>query len=176
MDIANFIFQAGNLKRTKRSGWLTIGIKDCESVAEHSFRASLIAYAIAKGEGLGKERAKDAMFLTLLHDIHEARIGDLHRLSKKYAKLDEKKAMEDSLGPMSKDANALLGDKELQIIVKDADLLEMFFQAREYSDEGNRYAKEWLQPKKLITASARAIYKKMAKQDSRAWLLEAIEW
>ena len=176
MDITDFIFQAGNLKRTKRSGWLAIGIKDCESVAEHSFRAALIAYAIAKGEGLAKERAKEAMLLALLHDIHEARIGDLHRLSKKYAKLDEKKAMEESLGPMAKDANGFRGDRELQIIVKDADLLEMFFQAREYSDEGNRYAKEWLQPKKLRTKSARAIYQKMAKRDSRAWLLEAVEW
>ncbi len=176
MDETDFIFQLGQLKRTPRSGWLSIGIKDCESVAEHSFRSALIAYLIAKEEGLKDEEAKDAMLLALLHDVHETRIGDLHKLSRKYLKIDEKGAMRESLGRLG----ALFKNKarnfKLEIMVKDADLLEMFFQAKEYADEGNRYAGEWLVPQKLKTKSAKRLCKKMLKRDSRAWILGAVKW
>lgn len=175
MDETDFLFQAGNLKLTPRSGWLSIGITDCESVAEHSFRTALLAYIIAKGEGLGEKKAKDAMLLALLHDIHEARIGDLHKLAKKYAKLDDERAIAESLGPLKKEVGKTR-NPELETVVKDADLLEMFFQAKEYSDQGNSYAKLWLSPKKLKTGSARKIYARMVRRDSRGWILGAVEW
>lgn len=173
MDETDFIFQLGNLKRTKRSGWLTIGISDCESVADHSYRTALISYIIAMGEGLGDGKARDAAMLALLHDVHESRVGDLHRLAKRYMKLDEKKARDESLGPLKK---LWSRDPGLLAIVKDADLLEMFFQAKEYYDEGNPYAREWLAPQKLKTKTAKELYRKMAKRDSRRWLLGAVEW
>lgn len=173
MDETDFIFQLGQLKRTPRSGWLSIGIKDCESVAEHSFRTAFVAYIIAKGEGLSREECKDAMLLALAHDVHESRIGDLHKLAKLYVKGDEQKAISDSLGSFKSE---LRPNARLAGIMKDADLLEMFFQAKEYSDEGNRYAKEWFAPQKLKTRSAKELYKKMIKRDSRKWLLEAVEW
>lgn len=175
MDEVDFIFQLGNLKRTRRSGWLSIGITGCESVAEHSFRTAVLAYIIAKDEGLSEPESKDAMFLALLHDAHESRIGDLHKLAKKYAKIDGKRAMKESLGPLEKEMGKTLNLK-LKTIVRDADILEMFFQAKEYADEGNGYAKEWLAPEKLKTKSAKAIYGKMRKRDSRAWLFGAVEW
>lgn len=173
LDEADFIFQAGNLKRTRRSGWLTIGIMDCESVADHSYRTALIAYLIAREE-IGEAKAKDAMLLALLHDVHESRIGDLHKLAKKYANMDEKKAIEESIGPFAKPVKD--ADPKLAEIVKDADLLEMFFQAKEYADEGNDYAKEWLAPEKLKTKTAKSIYKKMVKRDSRQWIFGAVKW
>lgn len=175
MDEVDFVFQLGNLKRTRRSGWLSIGITGCESVAEHSFRTAVLAYIIAKDEGLSEPESKDAMFLALLHDAHESRIGDLHKLAKKYMRPDEEKAIKDSLGPFM-NANPKTPDSKLKTIVRDADLLEMFFQAKEYSDEGNGYAKEWFAPEKLKTKSAKAIYGKMRKRDSRAWLFGAVEW
>lgn len=174
MDEIDFIFQLGNLKRTQRSGWLSIGIKNCESVADHSFRSAILAYIIAREEELSVAEAREAMMAALLHDIHEARIGDLHKLAKKYAKVDEKKAMNETLGKFRKEFS--VSSKRILEIVKDADLVEMFFQAKEYNDEGNRYAKEWLTPKKLKTKSAKRIYAKMVKRNSRKWLLEAVEW
>lgn len=175
MDEADFIYELGNLKRTPRSGWLSIGIKNCESVAEHSFRTAALAYIIARDEGCPESVSKDAMFLALFHDAHEARMGDLHKLAKGYAKMDEERAIGDALGPLEKDV-AKTRSAKLGIIVKDADLLEMFFQAKEYLDEGNRYAKEWFAPQKLKTKSARKLYSKMKSRDSRAWLLEATKW
>lgn len=173
MDEIDFIFQLGNLKRTKRSGWLTVGITDCESVAEHSFRAAALAYIIAMEEGLPRERAQEAAVAALMHDVHEARIGDVHKLGRKYMKIDEKKAVAESLGHFAKEFSF---DSRILGIAKDADLLEMFFQAKEYCDEGNKYAKEWLSQKKLKTKSAKRIYGKMLKRDSRKWILGAVEW
>ncbi|MDD5337685.1 MAG: HD domain-containing protein [Candidatus ainarchaeum sp.] len=174
MDDADFIFQLGNLKRTPRSGWLTIGIKNCESVAEHSFRTGVLAYLLARREGLGKEKAREAMAVALLHDAHEARMGDLHRLAKRYAKPDDEMAIKETMGALGPEFGTK--DKKILLIARDADLLEMFFQAKEYMDEGNLYAKEWLAPKKLKTAAAKGLYEKMVKRDSRKWILEAIEW
>ena len=42
-NLANFLFEAGMLKRTPRSGWQFLG-SGSESVAEHVFRTSLIAF------------------------------------------------------------------------------------------------------------------------------------
>ncbi len=173
MDDVDFIFQLGNLKRTPRSGWLSIGIKDCESVAEHSFRAAFVAYLIAKAEGLSKEECREALLLALSHDVHEARLGDLHKLAKQYAKPDDARAMKDAFGALEELSPK---NQKLADIVRDADLLEMFFQAKEYLDEGNPYAKEWLAPEKLKTAAAKRICAKMSKRDSRGWLLGAVEW
>ena len=174
MDEVDLIFQLGNLKNTKRSGWLTIGITDCESVAEHSFRCAVVAYIIAREEGLGPGDARRAMMAALMHDAHESRMGDLHRLAKRYAKPDDALAMKETLGRFLPEFT--VNDKRIMEIVKDADLLEMFFQAKEYSDEGNSYAKLWLAPKKLKTAGAKRIYLKMIKRDSRRWILGAVKW
>jgi hypothetical protein len=39
-DMAKYLYEAGQLKRVKRSGWWIAGVKDPESVAEHSFRTA----------------------------------------------------------------------------------------------------------------------------------------
>lgn len=53
--IANYIFEAGMLKRVKRSGWWAEQIKNPESVAEHSWRASVLAFILANLEGFDDE-------------------------------------------------------------------------------------------------------------------------
>jgi 5'-deoxynucleotidase YfbR-like HD superfamily hydrolase len=45
--IISFAGEAGHLKRLPRSGWLPAHIADLESVAEHSFRVAVFAFAIA---------------------------------------------------------------------------------------------------------------------------------
>ena len=46
-NLANFLFEAGMLKRTPRTGFQFLG-SGAESVAEHSFRTSLIGYTLAQ--------------------------------------------------------------------------------------------------------------------------------
>lgn len=58
------------------------GVKDPESVAEHSWRTSLIASLIAKPEGADPAQAA---YLAVWHDTQETRTGDVNYVGKKYA-------------------------------------------------------------------------------------------
>lgn len=66
---------AGRLKRLPRTGWVTSGVRDPESVAEHSFRLAVLALAVA-----GKVGADplEAAAIALVHDLAESVVGDHH--------------------------------------------------------------------------------------------------
>ncbi|MFH1285036.1 MAG: HD domain-containing protein [Candidatus Micrarchaeota archaeon] len=177
--LSNFIFELGMLKRTPRSGWLSLGIKDCESVAEHSFRMAVLAMILAKMEGANEERV---LKMCLLHDLPEARTSDLSYLHAKYAKADMEKAAKDSLDGLlfEKEALALITEFEAQktkeaIVAKDADYLECIFQAKEYLEIGFKFAEHWIKnaKKKLKTKSARELEEEMEKTSSFEWLANA---
>jgi putative hydrolase of HD superfamily len=53
--IAAFGYELGVLKRIRRSGWWHAGVRDPESVAEHSMRVAQIAALIAAEEGADPE-------------------------------------------------------------------------------------------------------------------------
>ncbi|MBW2084862.1 MAG: HD domain-containing protein, partial [Deltaproteobacteria bacterium] len=71
-QVANFLFEAGMLKKTPRSGYQFLG-NGSESVAEHSFRATILGFILA-GLTPGADRVK-VVNLCLFHDFHEARTG-----------------------------------------------------------------------------------------------------
>jgi hypothetical protein len=50
-------YEMGLLKRYPRTGWALAGVPVAESVAEHSFRASVIAAVIAATEDADPQRA-----------------------------------------------------------------------------------------------------------------------
>lgn len=60
--------------RHAQSGWWHAGVRDPESVAEHSLRVAQLAGLIAAEEGADPARAS---FLALWHDTQETRTGDL---------------------------------------------------------------------------------------------------
>jgi putative hydrolase of HD superfamily len=64
---------AGALKEVRRKGWVDRGVPDAESVADHSYRVALLAWALARARGLDAERA---MLIALVHDLAEAEVGD----------------------------------------------------------------------------------------------------
>lgn len=70
--VGRSLYEAGTLKNTKRTGWWMTGVRDPESVAEYSWRASLIATIIAKLEGADPAQA---VFLAVWHDTQETRRG-----------------------------------------------------------------------------------------------------
>src|SRR3990172_7933275 len=91
-NIANFLFEAGMLKRTPRSGFQFLGT-GAESVAEHIFRTSYIGYALGKMDAsINTDRL---IKMCLFHDLPEARTGDLNYVNKKYVEANETKAIED---------------------------------------------------------------------------------
>jgi putative hydrolase of HD superfamily len=173
--LVDFLFEAGMLKDTPRSGWLTIGIKDPESVAEHSFRVALIGWALAK---LEKADEGKVLKMCLLHDLEETRLGDLHTLNRVY--LEEKKsACSDIFKGLfcEKEMSGLVKEQKGMktkeaIVARDADKLEMVLQAKEYKDQGKKYCEDWIDSgmKGLKTKSAKRIAKEALKQDSREWL------
>ncbi|MDP2973712.1 MAG: HD domain-containing protein, partial [Candidatus Diapherotrites archaeon] len=73
-NIINFFQTAGKLKEVKRQGWLVKGVKDSESVADHSFMLALMAMLFAEEEKLD---ANKAMRMALVHDLPEALCGDI---------------------------------------------------------------------------------------------------
>ncbi len=46
-NLLKYLFEAGHLKKQRHVGWWMAGIDDPETVAEHSWRAAVIAYVIA---------------------------------------------------------------------------------------------------------------------------------
>lgn len=170
MDEVDFVFQAGALRRVERSGWKTIGIQP-ESVAEHSYRSAIIAYILAKKEGVDPHKAALA---ALMHDMHETRTSDLHLIAKKYIKVDKEKATQESLSPLP-EVLELFKDEKLMLVVKDADRLELIFQAKEYKDLGNKYVQEWIDNASalLSTGSAKEMLAEIIKRDAFGWLFEA---
>ncbi|MBI1928311.1 HD family hydrolase [Candidatus Poribacteria bacterium] len=77
--ILNFIEEIGVLKNLPRTGWRFRGIKDAESVADHCYRVSLLSMLLAdvlteQGVPLNVEKV---MRIALLHEVAEARIGDV---------------------------------------------------------------------------------------------------
>lgn len=78
-NIANFLFEAGMLKRTPRSGFQFLG-SGVESVAEHIFRTTYIGYTLGK---LVLDVNVDRLVkMCLFHDLPEARTGDLNYVNK----------------------------------------------------------------------------------------------
>ncbi len=174
-NIANFLFEAGMLKRTPRSGFQFLGT-GAESVAEHIFRTTYIGYALGKlSNGVDVDRM---IKMCLFHDLPEARTGDLNYVNKKYVETDEKKAADDLAQtlPFGGEIKGLIlefidGKTEEARLARDADQLEMVLALKEYKDIGNRYADEWLEfsLKRLQTKAARELAKVILETDSSLW-------
>lgn len=192
-----YLFEAGMLKRVKRSGWWLCKISDPESVAEHSFRTAVVAFILARLEGRTDEAANKICSAAVFHDMHETRILDLHKIAAKY--LDKaacrgqvahshwqvargmlpvaREVEEDQINNLPKDIrqslrNVLFNLSETErVILKDADLLEMALQAKEYLEIGYRDCEEWLVniEKRLKTKSAKELMQRIKITKSSEW-------
>lgn len=187
-DIAalNFFAEAGLLKDVKRSGWWVAGIKDPESVAEHSFRTAVIGLYLAYREGVDPFKV---VTMSLFNDIHEARINDLHKMGHYYIdfKDAEKRVFADQMKPVDRKLRAWLEvirkDYDRQssresLVARDADILECLLQAKEYYDDGYLGAKLFFAraPRLLKSKSAKAMWKEIKKWDSNAWWQDVVKF
>lgn len=174
-DIVNFLFEVGMLQKTPRTGFQFLGTGS-ESVAEHVLRTIFIGYALCKLEKDIDE--SKVLRMCLLHDLPEARTGDMNYVNKKYVKVDEKKAVEELAATLSfggeiksimDEFNARLTRESL--ICHDADQLALIFQLKEYGDLGNKYSREWISfaKKRLHTEKAKLMAETIIKTDSSDW-------
>ena len=186
-DIAKFLYEMGQLKRVKRSGWWIAGIEDPESVAEHSFRTAVIAYILAQLEGADLEKA---VSMSLFHDIAEARTNDAHRIVRRYVDWEsvDRKAVEDQSkrlpDKIAEGVTSMISEFEQAVsleaqVARDADLLECLIQAREYQTLGYRDVADWILNAQaaLKTGSAKKIAAECLKTEPKEWWqgLKALE-
>lgn len=177
--LADLIYEAGVLSRVRRSGWWLAGVDRPESVAEHSFRTALIAYVLAEMEGGDPERAAAA---ALFHDLHEARVLDMHKVGQRYADWDraEARAIDEQLaglppGLRSRIRSYKVGFQNIATkeaaIARDADHLECLVRAREYQAAGNPQVRDWIanSRKRLRTKSAQRLADQCLRTGPQDW-------
>lgn len=155
-----FVAELMRLKAVPRLGWLLRGIRDVESVADHSYGVALIAMLLAD---MGKRRGLEVdservLRMSLLHDLTEVRTGDLPSTIKRYFDRQTLHAADTqaanevlvTLGALGEEYLALWEEYESRVtiesrIVKAADKLDLLFQAREYEKGGAQSLDEfWL--------------------------------
>lgn len=74
-NILNFFNEVGRLKEMPRRGWVLRGIKNPESIADHSFRVSMMAWVLGKQKhNLNLEKI---IKMALAHDLCEVYAGDI---------------------------------------------------------------------------------------------------
>ena len=174
--ISDFLFEAGQLKNLARTGWHTIRAPR-ESVAEHSFRTAILGYVLAKMAKLSDEDEAMLVKACLFHDLHEARMGDLHRLAKRYAKTDEKKAeREQRAGLLFEDDLAAVLDKlpaKLKRYAYEADKIECAITAKEYLDAGFD-TRKWIRHTRPVVKSkeGKALLAAIEKSNAHAWMFK----
>ncbi len=178
-NLVRFLYEMGQLKRVKRSGWWIAGVKDPESVAEHSYRTAVIAYVLARLEEVDPGKA---VLMALFHDMPETRTNDAHRIVRRYAKWEDvdRKAVDEQSkrlpDEMAKEMVALFEEFEKEVspeakVVRDADLLECIVQAREYQALGYGDVVDWIfnAQRVLKTDSAKRIAAECIETEPKEW-------
>ncbi len=172
--ITLFFFEAGMLKRLRRTGYHFLGTGK-ESVAEHCFRTALIGYGLAS---LAEVDIPKVVFMCLFHDLPEARTGDQNYMNKKYVKADEERALRDQLKgvPFGEEIERLLSEfrdahSPEAMLARDADQLDLIFELKVQLDLGNHQARDWIYyaQKRLRTPEAISIAKKVLETDWTEW-------
>ncbi|HDR53136.1 MAG TPA: HD domain-containing protein [archaeon] len=173
----NFFFEMAMLKRIKHEGWRVVGVETPDSVAEHALRAAQIAYFLACEEG--HPEPEKASLMLVFHDMAEARVGDMHKIAKRYVMADELAAVRDQTDPLGEPGRRIrklweefeARETSLAKIAKDADLLEQALAAKEYMERGYKFADDFINNIKKIlnTKTALRWMKQITRMNSNDW-------
>lgn len=172
--LADFLFEAGMLRKTPRTGYQFLG-SGSENVAEHSFRCALIGYVLANLAGANPEHTA---MLCLIHDFHEARTGDFNYVNSMYNTSRQRLAMEHALKGTGLTEKLLpLWDEQDQEesleakLAGDADQLDLILNLVEEKNLGNPYAAKWLESAllRVHTDEGKELAAKIVKADHTDW-------
>ena len=174
-NIADFLFETGMLAKTPRSGYQFLG-SGRETVAEHILRTVYVGYVLCKiNSSLDELRV---LKMCILHDLPEARTGDMNYVNKKYVQVDEAKAVReltqsvffgDDIKQAIDEFNARQTPESLA--ARDADQIALILQLKEYGDLGNKYSDEWIKyaMQRLATEEGRKLAWRIIQTDSSHW-------
>jgi putative hydrolase of HD superfamily len=174
-SIAHFIYEAGILSKTPRSGLWFLGTGE-QSVAEHLLRTTYIAYALCYLTPEA-DRAR-VVYMSMFHDFAEGRTSDLNYVHQRYGRLAESQAFKDIAMevPFGKEMGDFYTEEQAKQtleakLVKDADSLEWIATLREQELRGNTKARAWLKSAlpRLKTKQGKAVGKYLLSTHSDAW-------
>jgi len=163
--IADLLFEAKILKEIPRSGYHFLGAGK-ESVAEHSFSTAFIAYVMSQLEP--EVDALKLISMGLIHDLAEARVGDLNTVHKQYIAADETKALEDATRglPFGQNLQDLIqeyneGHSKEARLAHDADQLALILELKDLMDIGYKPPNSWIE--NVIARVKTKVGKKIAR-------------
>lgn len=146
INLITLLSRAGVLKQVKRTGWVLEGVIDAESVADHTWRMSLLI-ALLTPKSLNKEKLLE---MSIIHDLGEIGVGDIKWESGKKVVGDQEAKRKDEMTVMGAIfGNYSDGKKYIKLLqefneqktpeskfLKQIDKLEMALQALEYEQQG----------------------------------------
>jgi putative hydrolase of HD superfamily len=116
--------------------------------------------------------------ICLVHDLPEARTGDMNYMYKKYVTVDEHKALKELtetlfFGRDIEEAIAEFNERKTKesLIAHDADQLSLILQLKECGDLGNKYSQDWMKfaSQRLYTQTAKSLAETIFNTDSSDW-------
>jgi putative hydrolase of HD superfamily len=147
-QMINLLFEVRILKDIVRSGYAFLG-SGKETIAEHSYMTAFICFAMARQDpDVDTQRI---LTMALVHDIPEARTGDLNYVEKRYTKADESKAVShltkginfgDEITELIEEFNQ--GETREARLANDADQLSFILELKKLSDTGSKGPEKWL--------------------------------
>lgn len=178
MKFLDFIRTVGNLKRIKRSGWVRIGVKSPESVADHVFRTTILALVLGKDLEVNADKL---VKMSLVHDLAECLVGDLvvDRGGKTVGSLKDKHQKEAiairKIFRGLPQGNKLISlwveyehqETQTSKVLKELDKLEMALQALEYETEVESETLDefWESARKYIQSSrVRKLFREIERE------------
>ena len=175
--IVDLLFEAKILKEIPRSGYQFLGAGK-ESVAEHSFSTAFIAYVMSQLEP--EVDALKLISMGLIHDLAEARVGDLNTVHKQYVTADETKALEDAtrglafgqnLKSLMQEYNEGLSTEAR--LAHDADQLALILELKDLMDIGYKPPNSWIEnvTKRVKTKIGKKIARAVMETQRDSWWL-----
>jgi putative hydrolase of HD superfamily len=176
--MADLLYEARMLKELPRSGFHFLG-SGRESVAEHTFLTTFAGYVL--GRMCPDSDGAKIVLMCLMHDLGEARTGDLNYVQKKYVTSREKEAVSDMVSGVSfgKDIEALydeyeVGETQEAKLAHDADQLSLIVELKVLMDQGRKGPETWLPHvvKRIKTDAGRQLAQEILDTDSDGWWFE----
>ncbi|KAJ9069805.1 hypothetical protein DSO57_1014918 [Entomophthora muscae] len=145
--LLRFFLTLGNLKTTKRTGWIENEIAMPESISDHMHRMSMMALMVSDST-IDIARC---VLICLVHDVAEAIVGDIApsaRMAKADKQRQEEAAMQGFVNQLgdSKQSKFMYdlwleyesAESKEALLAKDLDKYEMIVQAFEYEKSDNK--------------------------------------
>ena len=145
--LTDLLFEVGMLRHTPRTGYQFLG-SGRESVAEHSYRTTVIGFVLAQ---LAEADWAKVVLMCLFHDLHEARTGDFNYVNKMYNTSRDEHALADAWAGTGLGDDVLEVQSEMEavssleaVLAQDADQLDLILSLKQEQDLGNPYAGKWI--------------------------------